>query len=169
MAFKYNGNTPKKITYNSQNVKRLIYNNTVVWTASNPIYWFNRITNSDGSEQQILTSGYQGEWEMTEWCCDELNYVAGSAYTKDIWHINPTCSSGEHSALFGGTASGATGGNPYATIYITQMASGCSLTANGTKITSAGTYEIDVSGTSTLNLKLVATGLVHINYIYFHS
>lgn len=131
-----------------------------------PVYWFNRVTNS-GVEEQVLTSGYQGEWNMTDWCCDDMNYVSGSAYTKDIWHINPICNS--HTSLFGGTASGSTGGNKYATIYITQMASGNKLTANGTEITTTGMHKIDVSNTSTLNLKLVASGVIHINYIYFHN
>ena len=169
MAFKYNGNVPKKITYNSQNVKRLIYNGTVIWTAPNPIYWFNCVVNSDGNEEQVLTDGYQGEWKMTSWCCDELNYVDSSYLTKDIWYINPVCNSSEHGALFRGIASGATGSTLYATIYVSQMASGCSLTANETKITTAGIYDIDVSGATTLNLEIIATGLVHINYIYFHS
>ena len=31
MAFSFNGNTPRKITFNNQDVKKLIYNNDVVW------------------------------------------------------------------------------------------------------------------------------------------
>ena len=167
MAFKYNGRTPKKITYNSKNVKRLVYNGTTVWLAIQPIYWFNRITNSDGTEEQVLTEGYQREWDMTEWCCDDLNYVSGSAYVKDIWHINPKCDN--HHAHFVGTASGDTGGHAYADIYITQMDSNNTLTANGTEIVSTGVHTIDVGNTNTLNLKLEAKGVIHINYIYFHS
>lgn len=31
MSFSFNGNTPRKITFNNQDVKKLIYNNNVVW------------------------------------------------------------------------------------------------------------------------------------------
>lgn len=38
MAFNFNGNTPTKIVYNSNNVYMLIYNGVVVWTAVKYIY-----------------------------------------------------------------------------------------------------------------------------------
>lgn len=127
-----------------------------------PVYWFNRVTNDDGSESQVLTSGYQGSWTETGRCCDDA-YI-----TNDIWNVYLRCNN--HDSYFSGTASGATGGNPYVTIYITQMSAGSWLEVNGTKITSTGTHKIDISGLTTLTLSLyVAIELIHINYIYFHS
>lgn len=130
-----------------------------VWKAH--IYWIK--TTSSSTE---VTSGYPTEWTMTEYCCDDMNYVSGS-YKKDIYSINPTCNN--HTAHFKGTASGSTGGRKYAVIYLTQMDSKNTLVANGTTITRTGTYTIDVSNTSMLNLTLTASGPIYINYIKFYD
>lgn len=131
-----------------------------------PVGKYIKFTISSSGNVTEVTSGYPDEWTMTENCCDDLNYVAGS-YKKNIYSMNPTCNN--HTPWFVGTASGSTGGNPIATIYVTQLSSGSEIIANGTSITSTGTYNIDVSKTSTLNLTARLKGNMFINSIYFHN
>lgn len=127
-----------------------------------PVYWFNRVTDANGVQKQVLTSGYPGSWTETGRCCDDGNV------SNEIWEVYITCSN--HTAYFSGTATGATGGNPYVSLYVTQMSSGSWIDVAGTKITTAGTHKINISGKSTITMTIfVNIETVHINYVYFHS
>lgn len=162
MAFKYNGNTPKKITYNSQNVKKLVYNGVTVWTASTPFYWFQR-KRDDTHDWYEYEPGYPTEWTKTEICCED----------NATWNLTlhePSVSCDNWDAHLRCKAEASAKGNQYATIYVADYAWGNStLTANGQKFTSGGTYTIDVSATDKLSLDLITSDGMTINYIYFHN
>ena len=58
MAFSFNGNTPKAITFNNQNVKKLIYNNTIVWEMQSGLpSEYRQLTYIESSGTQYLETG----------------------------------------------------------------------------------------------------------------
>lgn len=178
MAFKYNGNTPKKITYNSQNVKKLVYNGVTVWKASSPFYWWQRLVDGSGNHYAQFASGYPTEWSVIERGCDSCGLASsGNFYmAENTLYCNSDC--GGYIYL---RASASANGCKKAKIYVSQTFK-CVLKANGNTLYNfetqgngneyygAGTYTVDVSDTLTLDLSIHGHGgFCYIDYVYFYD
>lgn len=122
-------------------------------------YWFN--INDDYT--YTYTDGYPTNWTIDGQCCDDINITSTSMPSLDV-----NCN--DHTAYVIATASGATKGCKYVTIYITDINSSISyIMVNGTKITTAGSHTVDVSNLDTLTLSAYNGDNITINYIYFHN
>lgn len=163
MAFDYNENIPKKITYNEKNVKRIVHKDgTVLWTAATPFYWFQRLQ-GENEQYYEYADGYPTEWTKTGICCED----------NASWNLKlhePSVSCDNWDAHLGAKAEASAKGNKYVTVYVVDHAWGNSkLTLNGQEFTSAGTHTVDVSATDKLTMELYTEDGMVINYIYFHD
>lgn len=176
MAFKYNGNDPKKIFYTGYDVngayltnaevKEVKYYNDVVWKRSNPVYWYN------GSSYGV---GYPTNWTVTSTDVDCNDPEDCEIYYRtdihDIYanHHEPWSLTAQ--------ATGNTGDNETMEIVVSGVQYGSLSIAGASKtttITSAGTYKIDVSGLSTVTMTAslggheYAVGSIPISSIRFY-
>jgi hypothetical protein len=148
MAFNFNGNTPKVITYNGNDVKKLIYNGVTVWTKSNPVYWLQGASHGEGG---TVSAGYPTEWTITftDVRCDHPEDC--EIYIRNVM-AEIYCNSAEEWWVEA-QATGSTNGNQYMEIVVSQMTEGsASIACNGTTISKAGTYTINVDGLSTVTM-----------------
>lgn len=58
MAFSFNGNTPKVITFNNQDVKKLIYNNDVVWEKKRLPVEYQEVEYIESTGTQYIDTGF---------------------------------------------------------------------------------------------------------------
>jgi len=58
MAFSFNGNTPKVITFNNQDVKKLIWGNTVVWEKQKLPSQYQEVEYIEGTGTQYIDTRY---------------------------------------------------------------------------------------------------------------
>lgn len=58
MAFNFNGNIPKKILFNNQNVRKLVYNNDVVWQKRRLPNEYQEVEYLESTGTQYIDTGY---------------------------------------------------------------------------------------------------------------
>ena len=58
MTFNFNGNIPKKILFNNQNVRKLVYNNDVVWQKRRLPNEYQEVEYLESTGTQYIDTGY---------------------------------------------------------------------------------------------------------------
>ena len=152
MAFSFNGNTPKEIFFNNQDVKKLIYNNDVVWEKKRLPVEYQEVEYIESTGTQYIDTNYtpnQNTKAYTKFNSDTLNSGLYSSSNKFTAYINP-----KGNWRFGSTTVLITSSSG---VLYTSVQDKTGVIINETDVYNYGTVT-DFTSTATLKLMFNSTG-----------